>query len=127
MLNRYHIFRKLEKPLPDTGRHNHRQSRDKALKRERIDRTGETDLYEAILALQTPEEARSFFNDLCTPAELEGLIDRWRVAQMLVKKVPYRKIAAETNVSTATIVRVARFLNNGNDGYKTIMQRQGKL
>ena len=97
------------------------------MKRERIDRTGETDLYEAILALQTPEEARSFFNDLCTPAELEGLIDRWRVAQMLVKKVPYRKIAAETNVSTATIVRVARFLNNGHDGYKTIMQRQGKL
>ena len=97
------------------------------MKRERIDRTGETDLYEAILALQTPEEARSFFNDLCTLAELEGLIDRWRVAQMLVKKVPYRKIAAETSVSTATIVRVARFLNNGNDGYKTIMQRQGKL
>ena len=97
------------------------------MKRERIDRTGEKDLYEAILALQTAEEARSFFNDLCTPAELEGLIDRWRVAQMLVKKVPYRKIAAETSVSTATIVRVARFLNNGNDGYKTIMQRQGKL
>ncbi|MDA7599691.1 YerC/YecD family TrpR-related protein [Alphaproteobacteria bacterium] len=46
---------------------------------------------------------------------------------MLVKKVPYRKIAEETNISTATIVRVARFLNNGNDGYKTIMQRQGKL
>ena len=39
----------------------------------------------------------------------------------------YRKIAEETNVSTATIVRVARFLNNGFDGYKTIMQRQGKL
>ena len=97
------------------------------MKRERIDRTGEKDLYEAILALQSSEEARSFFNDLCTPAELEGLIDRWRVAQMLVKKVPYRKIAAETSVSTATIVRVARFLNNGNDGYKTIMQRQGKL
>ena len=75
------------------------------MKRERIDRTGEADLYEAILALQTLEEAHSFFNDLCTPAELEGLIDRWRVAQMLVKKVPYRKIAAKTNVSTATIVR----------------------
>ena len=97
------------------------------MKREYIDRTGEKELYEAILALQSLEEAKRFFHDLCTPAELEGLIDRWRVAQMLVKKVPYRKIAATTNVSTATIVRVARFLNNGNDGYKTIMQRQGKL
>lgn len=97
------------------------------MKRERIDKTGEQNLYEAILELKSPEEARSFFNDLCTPGELEGLVDRWRVAQMLVEKVPYRKIAAETSVSTATIVRVARFLNNGNNGYKTIMQRQGKL
>jgi len=59
--------------------------------------------------------------------DLFDAIPRWRVAQMLVKKVPYRKIAEETKVSTATIVRVARFLNNGFDGYKTIMQRQGKL
>ena len=46
---------------------------------------------------------------------------------MLVQKMPYRQIAAETNVSTATIVRVARFLNNGNDGYRTIMRRLGKI
>ncbi len=97
------------------------------MKRSSIDQTHEMDLYEAILELRDNEEARSFFNDLCTPAELEGLIDRWRVAQMLVKNIPYRQIAAETKVSTATIVRVARFLNSGNDGYKTIMQRLGKI
>ncbi len=97
------------------------------MKRDEIDTAHEDDLFDAILALQTLEEARNFFYDLCTPAELEGLIDRWRVAKMLTQKTPYRKIAQETNVSTATIVRVARFLNNGFDGYKTIMQRQGKL
>ncbi len=97
------------------------------MKRDTINTDHENDLYAAVLALRSPDEAKSFFNDLCTPAELEGLIDRWRVAQMLVQKVPYRKISDETKVSTATIVRVARFLNNGNDGYKTIMQRQGKL
>lgn len=97
------------------------------MKRDSINKRDEMDLYEAVLELRTAEEARSFFNDLCTPAEIEGLIDRWVVAQMLVRKVPYRKIAEETNISTATIVRVARFLHNGNDGYKTIMQRQGKL
>jgi TrpR-related protein YerC/YecD len=97
------------------------------VKRDQIDTTHEDDLFDAIRALKNADEARNFFYDLCTPTELEGLIDRWRVAQMLVKKVPYRKIAEETNVSTATIVRVARFLNNGFDGYKTIMQRQGKL
>ena len=97
------------------------------MKRNQIDTTHEDVLFDAILALDSPSEARNFFYDLCTPAELEGLVDRWRVAQMLVKKMPYRKIAEETNVSTATIVRVARFLNNGFDGYKKIVQRQGKL
>ena len=97
------------------------------MKRERIDKAHAEDLYAAILQLQTLEEVESFFFDLCTPAELEGIVDRWRVAQMLVRKMPYRQIAAETNVSTATIVRVARFLNNGNDGYRTIMRRLGKI
>ena len=97
------------------------------MKREQIDKAHAEDLYAAILQLQTVEEVESLFFDLCTPAELEGIIDRWRVAQMLVRKMPYRQIAAETNVSTATIVRVARFLNNGNDGYRTIMRRLGKI
>ena len=97
------------------------------MKREQIDKAHAEDLYAAILRLQTVEEVESFFFDLCTPAELEGIVDRWRVAQMLVQKMPYRQIAAETNVSTATIVRVARFLNNGNDGYRTIMRRLGKI
>ena len=97
------------------------------MKREQIDKAHAKDLFSAILQLQTVEEVESFFFDLCTPAELEGIVDRWRVAQMLVRKMPYRQIAAETNVSTATIVRVARFLNNGNDGYRTIMRRLGKI
>ena len=97
------------------------------MKREQIDKAHADDLYAAILQLQTVEEVESFFFDLCTPAELEGIVDRWLVAQMLVRKIPYRQIAAETNVSTATIVRVARFLNNGNDGYRTIMRRLGKI
>ena len=97
------------------------------MKRDQIDTMHEDDLFDAILALNSSREARNFFYDLCTPAELEGLVDRWRVAQMLMKKVSYRKIAEETKVSTATIARVARFLNNGFDGYKAIIQRQGKL
>ena len=97
------------------------------MKREQIDKAHAEDLYAAILQLQTVEEVESFFFDVCRPAELEGIVDRWRGAQMLVRKMPYRQIAAETNVSTATIVRVARFLNNGNDGYRTIMRRLGKI
>ena len=96
------------------------------MKRNRIESIHENELFAAILTLKTPDEARDFFYDLCTPSELEGLVDRWRVAKMLVRKTPYRKIAEETKVSTATIVRVARFLNNGFDGYKTVMKRLKK-
>ena len=56
------------------------------MKRDQIDKAHETDLYDAILQLQTIEEVESFFLDLCTPAEREGLTDRWRVAQMLVQQ-----------------------------------------
>ena len=96
------------------------------MKRDRIESQHENELFNAILALETSDEARDFFYDLCTPAELEGLVDRWRVAQMLLQKTPYRKIAEDTKVSTATIVRVARFLNNGFGGYKKVMKRLGK-
>ena len=96
------------------------------MKRDHIESHHEIELFSAIVVLKTPEEARDFFYDLCTPAELEGLVDRWRVAQMLLQKTPYRKIAEDTKVSTATIVRVARFLNNGFGGYKTVMKRLGK-
>jgi TrpR-related protein YerC/YecD len=96
------------------------------MKRDRIERHHESELFTAILTLKTPDEARNFFYDLCTPAELEGLVDRWRVAQLLLQKIPYRKIAENTKVSTATIVRVARFLNNGFGGYQTVMKRLGK-
>ena len=96
------------------------------MKRDHIESVHESELFTAILALKTPDEARDFLDDLGTPAELEGLVDRWRVAQMLLQKMPYRARAEETHVSTATIVRVARFLNNGFDGYKTVIKRLHK-
>ena len=48
------------------------------MKRDHIESHHEIELFSAILVLKTPEEARDFFYDLCTPAELEGLVDRWR-------------------------------------------------
>jgi TrpR-related protein YerC/YecD len=83
----------------------------------------ERDLYRAIRSLQTVEDCKSFFNDLCTPAELEALVDRWSVVAYLEDGLPYRKIHELTGVSVTTIGRVARFLTNGNDGYRTALTR----
>ena len=74
-------------------------------------------LYQAILSLKTPDECRAFFRDLCTPAELQALADRWAVVELLKQDLPYREIHKLTGVSVTTIGRVARFLLAGNGGY----------
>jgi TrpR-related protein YerC/YecD len=80
-------------------------------------------LCRAILALQSESECRQFLADLCTPAELEALIDRWSVVPLLQDGVPYRRIHDLTGVSVTTIGRVARFLSGGNGGYRTVLDR----
>jgi len=80
-------------------------------------------LYRAILALRTERECEKFFSDLCTPAELEALGDRWAVVAHLADGLPYRKIHDLTGVSVTTIGRVARFLTAGNDGYRIVLER----
>jgi TrpR-related protein YerC/YecD len=77
----------------------------------------ERSMYAAILALKTPEEARAFFRDLCTPSELQAMADRWAVVEFLERGLPYREIQRLTGVSVTTVGRVARYLTSGNGGY----------
>ena len=86
-------------------------------------RTAALSLCQAIASLQTPDEAQAFLDDLCTPAEFEAMIDRWRVAQLLDQGKPYREISELTEVSVTTIGRVARFMEMGTGGYRTVLDR----
>src|SRR4051794_6856312 len=83
------------------------------------------DLFEAILKLENVDECRKFFTDLCTPAELEALSDRWKVAGLLTEGIPYRGIYEKTGVSTATVTRVARSLEYGQ-GYRMLLNKTNK-
>jgi TrpR-related protein YerC/YecD len=80
-------------------------------------------LYQAVACLRTAGECRDFFRDLCTPAELQALVDRWTVVGLLRKGLTYREISARTGVSVTTIGRVARFLADGFGGYRTVVER----
>ena len=80
-------------------------------------------LFEAILCLENKEECYSFFEDLCTVNELLSLSQRYEVAAMLKEKKTYLEIAEKTGASTATISRVNRSLNYGNDGYDLVFAR----
>ncbi len=80
-------------------------------------------LFEAILNLKDKEECYLFFEDVCTVNELLSLSQRFEVAKMLREKKTYLEIAEKTGASTATISRVNRSLNYGNDGYEMIFNR----
>jgi TrpR-related protein YerC/YecD len=83
-------------------------------------------LYQAILTLRTVDECRAFLRDLCTPAELQALADRWSVVGLLQEAVPYREISSRTGVSVTTIGRVARCLADGAGGYALAVRRLGE-
>jgi len=80
-------------------------------------------LFKAVLQLETIEECRNFFNDLCTISELKSMSQRMEVALMLKDKKVYTDIAAKTGASTATISRVNRCINYGSDGYNLVIER----
>jgi TrpR-related protein YerC/YecD len=82
-----------------------------------------TDLYRAILIIKNINEARRFFRDLLTADEIIEFSQRWQVAQMLAKNVPYSVIEKETGLSSTTIARVAKWLNGRGGGYRTIMKK----
>src|SRR3990167_6339803 len=84
-------------------------------------------LYEAIASIRTAEEAENFFVDLCTPAEIQAMADRWRVVFHIKNGKPYRQIYEETGVSATTVGRVARCLVLGKDGYNLIYNRIEKI
>ncbi|MBE5856647.1 MAG: TrpR YerC/YecD [Lachnospiraceae bacterium] len=83
-------------------------------------------LFDAILTLKDRDECYSFFEDLCTVNELLSLSQRFEVAAMLREHRTYLEIAEKTGASTATISRVNRSLNYGNDGYDMTFDRLGK-
>jgi TrpR-related protein YerC/YecD len=84
-------------------------------------------LFRAILTVRNLDECRAFFHDLCTPAELQALKDRWAVAELLAEgRLSYRQIHEQTGVSVTTIGRVARYLSAGEGGYARVLQRAGK-
>ncbi|MFP7721830.1 YerC/YecD family TrpR-related protein [Lysobacter sp. A3-1-A15] len=81
-------------------------------------------LASAFSRLRNPAQVRAFLEDLCTPAELEAMTDRWRVVPLIAQGVPYREIHDRTAVSVTTIGRVARTLDRGAGGYAAALQRR---
>lgn len=81
-------------------------------------------LFEAILKLKSPAEATAFFRDLLTISELDAAGERWEMARLLwTTNLSYKEIAKKTGGSTTTVTRVAHWLDQGMNGYKTLLNR----
>lgn len=81
------------------------------------------DLFKATLRLKNLGEAKKFFRDLLTEAEIIEFGKRWQAAKMLNKNVSYSKIEKATGLSSRTVARVAKWLNQGMGGYKLMLKR----
>lgn len=81
------------------------------------------DLFKAIVALEDLDEAKRFLRDLLTEAELVEFANRWKAARMLDQKDSYTIIAGKTGLSSATIARISKWLNNGMGGYQLMLNK----
>jgi TrpR-related protein YerC/YecD len=80
-------------------------------------------MFNAILRLETTDEAEAFFRDLCTLNELRDMAQRWAVVRMLESGLHYAEISRRTGASTATITRIASWLNHGEGGYRAMLDK----
>ena len=80
-------------------------------------------LFSAILTLESVDETERFFRDLCTLNELRDLAQRWSVVRMLASGMHYAEISRTTGASTATITRIASWLNHGEGGYRAMLDK----
>ncbi len=82
-----------------------------------------SNLYQAIVSLNTENEAKQFLRDLLTEAELKEFANRWKVAQLLDKKTSYEEIEKETGMSSTTIARISKWLTGGTGGYQLMLKK----
>ncbi len=83
-------------------------------------------LLEAVVRLEETAETERFFRDLCTLTELRDMAQRWAVVRLLDAGLHYADISRRTGASTATITRIASWLNHGEGGYRAMLAKLDK-
>lgn len=82
------------------------------------------ELLRTMLSLRTIDEAKMFLRDLLTEGEIQMIVERWRVARLLDEGRSYREISSMTGLSSRTIARISRWLQEGAGGYRALLERR---
>jgi TrpR-related protein YerC/YecD len=84
-------------------------------------------LCDAIVSLKSKEECTRFLEDALTQKEIIDIAQRYKAARMLRDGYSYAAVCKETGMSTATISRVSKALENGRGGYQLVLLRRDSL
>jgi TrpR-related protein YerC/YecD len=80
-------------------------------------------LVQVIMAMKCENDLQDFLRDLLTLGELDDISRRWRVAELLNQGLTYREISKQTGHSTATVTKIAYWVNNGVGGYQKALEK----
>ncbi|MBU5452896.1 TrpR-related protein YerC/YecD [Pseudoflavonifractor sp. MSJ-30] len=78
-------------------------------------------LYNVIVSLETREQCRELFDDLCTRKEIEKMAERLYAARLLMAGNTYSQVIAQSEISSATLSRVSRCVQYGK-GYSRVLK-----
>jgi TrpR-related protein YerC/YecD len=78
-------------------------------------------LVQALLKCGSEQQMADFLRDVATLSELQAMAERLEVARLLTAGQTYRGATDLTGASTTTVSRVARFLEQGEGGYRHVL------
>jgi Trp operon repressor len=85
------------------------------------------ELFALFAMIKTPEEARKLLTDMLTPQEMDSLVERWQLIQLLAQGMPQRDIADKLGISISKVTRGSRVLQYGGGGFTAFLKKLQKV
>lgn len=79
-------------------------------------------LFELISSMQSAEDCRDLFEDMCTRKEIENMAERVFAAKLLMEGKTYQQVISQSDISSATLSRVSRCVQYGK-GYSRLIKK----
>lgn len=79
-------------------------------------------LFELISSMQSAEDCRDLFEDMCTRKEIANMAERVFAAKLLMEGKTYQQVISQSDISSATLSRVSRCVQYGK-GYSRLIKK----
>ena len=79
-------------------------------------------LFRLLAETTDPEDIAALLDDMCTVKEVENMAERLFTAKLLLEGCTYNQVMARADISSATLSRVSRCVQNGK-GYSKLLKQ----